>query len=177
MSNEVSIPLTCRFTPRLLTVLDGPLQPVLLPAVPSSVHSRGAGVLQAALHDLHPVARSIVVGDLSRSLGDVHEARARVFDEFIVEYLEAEFVASLDRIGGGLLVQRALVASQVVGVHQLAGDRGVVRVVVLANVGVFSSDAGAVDDQAVEDVVRVGTEGRKKREKSNSLHVVREEMR
>jgi chorismate mutase len=170
MSSEVSIRSHTR--PQIsLTLLDGPLQPVFLPALPSSVHTRGARVLEPALHNLHPVTRTIVVSDLSRSLGDVHEARAGVLNELVVENLEPELVACLDRVCGGLLVQRALVAAQVVGVHQLAGQRRIVRVVVLANVCVLAANAGAVDNQTIEDVMRVGTKGSKKRENSNSLHI------
>jgi hypothetical protein len=154
-----------------LTLLNGPLQPVLLPGFPSGVLARRAGVLEATLHDLHPVTGTIVVGNTSRCLGNVHETRAGVLNEFVVENFEAELVTRLDSVGSGLLVQRALVASKVVGVHELAGDGGVVRVRVLANVGIFASDVGAVDDQPVEDIMRVGTERRKQREKSNGLHV------
>ena len=87
-----------------------------------------------------------------------------MLDEFVVEDLEAKLVPCFDCVSGGFLVQRTLVATQVVRVDQLAGDGRVVRVGILANIGIFSSDVGTVDDQTVEDVMRISTKGRKQRE-------------
>ena len=75
------------------------LKAVLLPAVPSSVHAGLAGVLEAALHDLDPVTRAVIIGDLARSLGDVDEARTGMLNLLVVEELEAELVTSLDVVG------------------------------------------------------------------------------
>jgi hypothetical protein len=149
MSNEISA--SSHTAPQVcLTLLDSPLQSVFLPRVPSSVLAGRVGVLEAGLHNLYPVARAVVVGNTSRCLRNVHKSRAGVLNELVVEDLEAELVTSLDSIGSGLLVQRALVASKVVGVHELAGDGRVVRVGVLANVRIFASDIGTVDNQTVE---------------------------
>jgi hypothetical protein len=155
-------------------LLNSPLEPILLPRVPGGVRARGAGVLEAALHDLDPVAGAVVALDGARRLGDVDEARAGVLDELVVEDLEAELVTDLDGVGGGVAGGGALVAAEIVAVHQLAGDRGVVRVAVLAGVGVLAADGSTVDDEAVEDVMRIGTEGRDESEKSYCVdHVER----
>jgi hypothetical protein len=150
-------------------VLDGPLQPVLLPAVPSCVDTGSAGVLEAALHHLDPVTAAIVRLDGARCLGDVNEAWAGVLDELVVEDLESELVACLDSVGGSVTCGGALVAAKVVAVHQLGGDRWVVGVAVLADVGILATDGLSVDNQAVEDVVSVGSKRRKKREEGDCL--------
>ena len=68
-------------------LLDGPLEAVLLPAGPRSVDTRRAGVVEAGLHDLDPVARAVVGSDGARGLGNVDESRARVLNELVVEEL------------------------------------------------------------------------------------------
>jgi hypothetical protein len=150
-------------------VLDGPLEPVLLPVGPGCVNTGSAGVVEAALHDLDPVAGSVVALDGAGSLGDVDEAWAWVLDELVVEELEAKLVTSLDGVGGSVAGSGALVAAEVVAVHQLAGEGWHVRVAVLASVGIVATDGLSVDNQTVEDVMGVGTEGRKQREESNCL--------
>ena len=91
-----------------------------------------------------------------------------MLDEFIVEKLEAKLVTGLDGIGGrnGL---GTLVATQVVRVHQLTGEGWVVAIAVLARIGILSTNRGAIDDQPVEDVVRIG-EGRGERKEGDGLH-------
>jgi hypothetical protein len=133
-------------------LLHRPLETVLLPATPTGIGSWGS-IAKTRLHDLDPVARSIIVFDSSRSFGDVNKPWAGVLDFFVVEYLEAEFVASFDRIGWNVASLGSFVAAQVVGVHQLAWDGRVVRVGVLAYVRILSSHGLAVDDQDVEDIV------------------------
>jgi hypothetical protein len=155
-------------------LLNSPLEPVLLPRVPGGVLARRAGVLEAALHDLGPVAGAVVALDGARRLGDVDEARAGVLDELVVEDLEAELVTSLDGVGSGVASDGALVTAEVVAVHQLAGDGGVVGVAVLAGVGILAANGSTVDDEAVEDVMRIDTEGRNEREESYCVdHVER----
>jgi hypothetical protein len=150
-------------------LLDGPLQLVLLPAVPGCVNTRSAGVVQAALHDLDPVAGSVVALNSTGSLGDVDEAWAGVLNLLVVEELEAELVTSLDSVGGGVAGGGTLVAAELVAVHNIGSESGVVGVAVLAGVGILAADILSVDNQAVEDVVGVGTKGRKQREESNCL--------
>jgi hypothetical protein len=151
-------------------LLDGPLKAVLLPAVPGCVDTGGAGVLQAGLHDLDPVAGAVVALDGTGSLGNVNKSWAGVLNLLVVEELEAKLVAGLDGVGGGVASSGALVAAEVVAVHQLGGERGHVAVAVLASVCIVATNGRAVDDEAVEDVVGVGAEGRKKRKESNCLN-------
>lgn len=136
-----------------LTLLDGPLQAILLPVAPAGVCSRAAGIAETVLHHLDPVTGAIIVLDRTRSLGDVNETWAGMLDELVVEELEAELVASLDGVGGGVSGRGALVATQVIAVHDLAGEGRVVGVVVLASIGILSTDVGAIDDETVEDVM------------------------
>jgi hypothetical protein len=150
-------------------LLDGPLQLVLLPAVPGCVNTGSAGVVQAALHDLDPVAGSVVALNSTGSLGDVDETWAGVLNLLVVEELEAELVTSLDSVGGGIAGGGTLVAAEVVAVHNIGSESGVVRVAVLAGVGILAADILSVYNQAVEDVMGVGTKGRKQREESNCL--------
>jgi len=128
-------------------LLDGPLQAVLLPSRPGSVSTRGARVAEAGLHDLGPLARAVVVVDLAGSLGDVDKATAGVLDLLVVGKLEAELVAGLDSVGAGAAGLSTLVAAEVGGVDNLAGEGRHVRVAVLAGVGVVTTDGGAVDDE------------------------------
>lgn len=145
-------------------LLDGPLKAVLLPAVPGSVDTGLAGVLEAALHDLDPVTAAVVVGNAARGLGDVDESRAGVLDLLVVGELEANLVASLDGVGGNTTSLSALVAAKVGRVNNLAGERGHVRVGVLAGVSIVTTDGLVVDHKTVEDVVGVDHQGRKERE-------------
>lgn len=153
-------------------VLDGPLEPVLLPAVPGSVDARSAGVGEATLHDLGPFTTAIVVGNLSRSRGDVDESRTGVLNLLVEEELEANLVTSLDSVGGSAAGLGSLVAAEVGRVDNVVGERGHVRVGVLTGVGVVTTDGLVVDGQNVEDVVGIGSHGRRKQsEERTSLHV------
>jgi hypothetical protein len=151
-------------------LLDGPFKTILLPARPGGVGARAGGVGETALHDLGPVTRSIIALDIRRSLGDVDEARAGVLNLLVVEELEADLVASLDGVGGGVAGSGSLVAAEVVGVHNVVGERRVVGVAVLASVCILAADRSTVDDETVEDVVGVGTKGRNERKKSGGFH-------
>lgn len=153
-------------------LLDGPLEPILVPVGPALVNTRGAGVGKTALHDLGPGAAAIVVLDLSGSLGDVDKSRTGMLDPLVVEDLEAKLVTGLDGVGTGVTSDSAPVAAEVVGVDNVVGDDGVVRVAVLASVGILATDGLAVDDEDVEDVVGIGRHRRHKQsEESTSLHV------
>lgn len=157
---------------RVLTLLDGPLEPVLVPVGPGSVDAGRAGVGETALHDLDPVTAAIVVGNLARRLGDVDKARTRVLDLLVVEDLEADLVTSLDSVGSSATSLGALVAPKVRGVDNVVGDDRVVRVAVLASVCVLATNDLVVDGENVENVVGVDRQGRcKQREESTSLHV------
>lgn len=90
----------------------------------------------------------------------------------VVEELEAELVTSLDVVGGNSSGFSALVAPQVGRVDDLVGERRHVGVGVLTGVSIVATDSRTVDDEAVEDVVGIGPQGRKQSEKSNRLHVV-----
>ena len=68
---------------------------------------------------------------------------------------KAQFVPSLDSVCLSASGRGALVASQVVGIHQLTGVGWHVRVAVLARVGVLASNGCAIDDETVEDVVGI----------------------
>ena len=59
-----------------------------------------------------------------------------MFDELVVEELEANLVAGLDRVGRSRSWLGTLVATKIVGVHQLARVGGVVAVAVLPSVGI-----------------------------------------
>jgi hypothetical protein len=167
-------------------LLHSPLQAILLPAVPGCVDAGSRWVLEPGLGHLDPIAGAIVGLDGAGGFGDIDEAWAGMLDELVVEdldtksvlrcsvsmrakYLEAELVTSLDGVGGSVASDSTLVAAKVVAVHQLAGQRWVVAVGVLASVRILATNGLSVDDQAVEDVMRVGTEGRKQREESNCL--------
>lgn len=150
-------------------LLDLPLEPVLLPVGPGCVDAGLAGVVKAALHDLGPVAGAVVGLDVAGRLGDVDEAWAGVLDELVVEELEADCVTSLDSVSGGAAGLSSLVAAKVVAVHNVVGESWIVRVAVLAGVRILATNGLSVDDEAVEDVVRVGTEGCQQGEKSNCL--------
>ena len=145
-------------------LLDGPLKAVLLPAVPGSVDTGLAGVDEAALHDLGPVTAAIVAGDAARGLGDVDEARAGVLDLLVESELEANLVTGLDGVGGNTSSLGSLVAPQVGGVDDVGSERGHVGVGVLAGVSIVTTNGLVVDHEAVEDVVRIDRQGRKKRE-------------
>lgn len=119
---------------------------------------------------LCPVPGAIVVLDRARRLGDIYEARTGVLNKLVVEDLEPDLVACLDSIRGSVSRSRTLVAAQVVGVHELRGERRVVCVAVFASVGVLAANGCAVDDEAVEDVVCVCTKGREQREDGDGLH-------
>lgn len=138
-------------------LLDGPLKPVLLPVGPGCVDTGRAGVVEAALHDLGPLAGAVVRLDVAGCLGDVDKAWAGVLDQLVVEQLEADLVTSLDSIGSSAASCGALVAAKVVAVHDVVGEGWIVRVAVLAGVRILATDRLSVDNQAVEDVVRVGT--------------------
>ena len=86
------------------------------------------------------------------------------------EDLEADLVASLDVIGGCRAGLGSLVAAEVVAVHQLAREGGHVRVGVLSSVRILATHGGAVHDQAIEDVVRIDSEGREQGQESDGLH-------
>lgn len=150
--------------------LNGPLKPVLLPAGPGGVDTRVAGVAEADLHDLGPVAGAVVALDVGGGFGDVDEAWAGVLDELVVEELEADLVACLDGVGGGVAGYGSLVATEIVGVDDVVGEGGVVGVAVLASVGILAADGGSVDDEAVEDVVGICTERRDERKNCGGLH-------
>lgn len=135
-------------------LLDRPLQAILLPGAPVVVHARAVAT-QRSLVDLHPVAAAVVGLDTRRRLRDVDEARTGVLDELVVEQLEANLVTGLDGVGCGVSCCGALVAAEVVRVHNIVREGRIVGVGVLARVRVLSSNGGTVDDQAVEDVVRL----------------------
>jgi hypothetical protein len=59
-----------------------------------------------------------------------------MLDFLVVEQLEANLVTSFDCVGGGRTGCSSFVAAQIVGVHELAGKGGVVRVGVLPRVGI-----------------------------------------
>ena len=149
-----------------------PLEAILLPVGPGGVDTGGGGVVEAALHHLDPIAGTIVVLNRARSLGDVDKARAGVLNKLVEEELEAELVASLDSVGGSVAGDSALVATEIIAVNDFRRERWVVGVAVLARVGIVTSDSLAVDDEAVEDVVGVGTKGRNESEEGSDLHVV-----
>jgi hypothetical protein len=153
-------------------LLNSPLKAILLPGLPGCVDTGCGGVLEAGLHHLGPVTGTIVASDATGSLGDVNETRTRVLDELVEEELEAELVTGLDGVGGGVASLSALVAAEVVGVDDIGGERGLVRVGVLASVGVVATDGLVVDEEAVEDVVGVGTGGGGQSDESSELHVV-----
>lgn len=92
-----------------------------------------------------------------------------MLDEFVVEELEADLVTSLDGIDGYVAWLGALVAAEVVAVHELIGEGGVIAIAVLANIRIFATDRSAVHNEAVEDVVGLG-EWRQQGEESEGLH-------
>ena len=152
-------------------LLDGPLDLVLLPRRPRSVDAGRAGVGEAKLDDLGPLAAAIVVGNLARRLGDVDESRAGVLNLLVEEELEANRVTSLDGVGARVAGLGSLVAPKVGRVDNVFGVRGLVRVGVLAGVGVFASDSLTFVGHEVEDVVGVDSQGgRQQREERASLH-------
>lgn len=102
-------------------LLDCPLKAVLLPAAPVVVHSRLVAA-KPSLHYLHPVTTTIVTLDTGvGGLGYVDKAWAGVLDELVVEELEPNLVASLDGVRCRRSWLSALVAAQIVRVHELAG--------------------------------------------------------
>jgi hypothetical protein len=154
-------------------LLDGPLEPVLVPVGPVLVDAGLAGVDETALHDLDPVTAAIVVLDLGGSLGDVDKARAGVLDPLVEEDLEADLVTGLDGVGTGVAGDGTLVAAEVGRVDDVIGDDGVERVGVLAGIGVLAANGLVVDHEDVENVVGIGRHGRRQKgEESTSLHGV-----
>lgn len=93
-----------------------------------------------------------------------------MLNKLIIEDLEAKLVTRLDGVCRSASSLGALVAAKIRRVHQFAWDGGVVRVAVLARVGVLAADRGAVDDETVENVMGVSTQWREERKKSNCLH-------
>jgi len=146
---------------------DGKLEAVLVVRAPVAV-GVGLAAAEPCLHDLEPVARAVVGLDVRGRLGHVHEARAGVLDQLVVEDLEADLVAGLDGVGGRVAGLGADVAAEVVLVKDV-GEDGVVRVAVLAHVRVLAALTLAVDKEDVEDVVRIGRRGESRNQKEG-LH-------
>jgi hypothetical protein len=99
------------FTSRNI-LLHRPFQPILLPTAPTRVLPDVLSA-ESRLHHLCPISASVVGFDVGRRFGDVDEARAGVFNEFIVEELEAELVASLYGVGRGIAGGGTFVAAEV----------------------------------------------------------------
>lgn len=135
------------------------LDAVLLPRAPAGVLVGLAAVAEARLHHLEPVAVAVVAAHGAGGLGHVDEAGARMLDVLVEPELEADLVARLDGVGLGGAGLGALVAAQIGGVDDLAGERGLVRVAVLADVGEVLALGRAVDDQLAENVVGLSDEG------------------
>ena len=84
-----------------------------------------------------PITATVVVlYTRVRSLADINESWSRMLDKLVVEELEPNLVTCFDCVGGGRARLSSLIATKVVGVHELAGVRGVVGVGVLPRVGI-----------------------------------------
>jgi len=83
------------------------------------------------------------------------ENDSQMFNHLVVGELEAQLISRLDRISSRATRRGALVAAQIVGVHQLVRQRRVIRITFLARVGILAATRYPVNDQPVEDAVRV----------------------
>jgi hypothetical protein len=168
-------------------LLDCPFKAIFLPRAPGAVVAGGARAdacfvdfdlrkmsvgyeIRMARRITYPVARAIIIRHFSRRFADVHKPWTRVFDKLVVEQLEPDLVAGLHSVCGSATGLGALVAAQVVRIHELRGEGWVVAIAVLARVCIFTTDGGPVDDEPIEDVVGLG-EWRKEEEEVEGLHV------
>jgi len=122
---------------------DDELEAVLLPRAPRAVIV-GGSTAETSLHDLEPVARAVVCGDVRGSLGHVDESRAGVLDGLAVEDLETDLVTGVDLVGLDVAGLSADVASEIVGIDDIR-EGGVVGVAVAAEVVVLTTDDLVVD--------------------------------
>jgi len=134
---------------------DGKLEPVLLVRAPVSIAARILAT-ESNLVGLEPITVSFVGGHRIWGLGHVDETRAGMLDKLVVEQLESDLVARVHiiclcaRVGFG-----SVVASEISRVDNVGGKGRVVRVGIPAEVVVLATDAFAVDNEDVEDVMRV----------------------